>query len=173
MNEERKPKKKRPTQRSLELLRNDGHLAQVVERWQKIPNFAGGGIRQDLFGCIDVLSIKDGQIWGIQCGAASGHSDHKKKCLAEERLKTWLGAGARFEIHSWSIKGSAGKRKLWECRREELTMDDFGVAVGMITMPPIKGSECTAVDGDDTDTSWTQIMGPGIRESPRSMPQLF
>lgn len=117
--------KKRPTARTLERLRLNGHTAQVVERWQIIPKHPGGGVRQDLFGCIDVLAIISNQIVGIQCGAASGHAAHKKKCLAEPRLAEWLQTGARFLIHSWSKMGAAKKRKLWTLREEELTLSDY------------------------------------------------
>lgn len=117
--------KTRPTQRTLESLRKIGATCQVVERWQIIPKHPGGGVRQDLFGVIDVMAIIDKKITGIQCGAGSGHSAHKKKCLAEPRLVEWLEAGAKFEIHSWSQQGAAGKRKLWQCRKEELTLADL------------------------------------------------
>lgn len=117
----------RPTARTLKRLRAAGHTAQVVERWQVIPGHPGGGVRQDLFSCIDVLAIIDRRIVGIQCGSNNGgsHSAHKKKCLAEPRLAEWLGAGARFVIHSWAKQGAAGKRKLWTLREEELTASDF------------------------------------------------
>ncbi len=121
----RKASKKRPTSRTLELLRKDGHTCQVVERWQMIPGHPGGGVRQDLFGGIDVVVIMDNVIVGIQCGAASGHSGHKHKLLAEGRMLAWLNAGARLLIHSWALQGPRGKAKRWLVRIEELTIADF------------------------------------------------
>lgn len=121
----RKASKKRPTARTLEALRDAGHIAQVVERWQVIKKHPGGGVRQDLFGTIDVVAIMDGQIVGIQCGAGSGHSGHKKKCLAEPRLLSWINAGGGFFIHSWEKNGPRGKAKRWNCRIEQLTAKDF------------------------------------------------
>lgn len=109
----------------MEYLRDRGHLVQVVEKWVSVKTMPGGGIRRDLFGCIDVIAIMDGVIVGIQCGATSGHSGHKKKCLAEPRLTTWLKAGGRFLIHSWAKQGPAGKAKRWTLREEELTLKDF------------------------------------------------
>lgn len=117
--------KTRPTQRTLESLRKQGVTCQVVERWQIVPSHPGGGVRKDLFGCVDVVAIMDNQITGIQCGAGSGHSAHKKKCLAEPRMIEWLQAGGRLILHSWSQKGAKGKRKLWQCRIEELTLADY------------------------------------------------
>lgn len=116
---------KRPTQRTLEWLRERGHTAQVVERWQMIPNHPGGGVRQDLFGVIDVIALTGGRITGIQCGAMSGHSAHLKKCLAEPRLREWLRCGGGFVIHSWGLKGARGKVKRWTLREQWLTLNDF------------------------------------------------
>lgn len=121
----RRASKKRPTARTLERLRDNGHEGDVVERFIKAPQLPGGGIRKDLLGCIDVVAIIDCQIWGIQCGADSGHSGHKKKCMAEPRLMLWLSAGGRFRIESWGKKGGIGKQKRWTCRIEELTLADF------------------------------------------------
>lgn len=114
----------RPLERTLQRLKKDGHTAQRVERWQMRPQ-ASHGIRIDLFGCIDVVAIIDNRITGIQCGAMSGHGAHKKKCLAEPRLREWLQAGGGFLIHSWGQMGPAGKRKLWQCRVEPLTLADY------------------------------------------------
>ncbi len=116
---------KRPTQRSMEYLRDRGHTVQVVEKWVSIATMPGGGIRRDLFGCIDVVAMVDGKIVGIQCGATSGHSGHKKKCMAEPRLIEWLQCGARFLIMSWEKQGPKGKAKRWKLREEELTLQDF------------------------------------------------
>lgn len=123
--EPKRKSKKRPTQRTLEHLRDAGHLVDVVERWICVPSMPGGGIRKDLFGGIDVVAIIDRQIVGIQCGAASGHSGHKKKCLAEPRILTWINAGGRFLIHSWAKQGAVGKQKRWTLRVEELTLSDY------------------------------------------------
>jgi len=128
----RKPSKTRPTARTLKLLRDQGHTAQVVERWQMIPGHPGGGVRQDLFGCIDVVAMMPSRVFsnawdivGIQCGAGSGHSGHKAKCLAEPRMIEWLRAGARLLLHSWALQGAKDKAKRWTLREEELTLADF------------------------------------------------
>lgn len=136
----RKASKKRPTARTLEALRKQGATVQVVEKWQARPwqKEGGHGVRIDLFGCIDVIAIMprgwnrpEGWeheklvLMGIQCGAVNGHSEHKKKCLAEPRLKLWLETGARFQIHSWGLMGARGKAKRWHCRIEELTLSDY------------------------------------------------
>lgn len=106
-----------PTQRSLALLRAEGWTVAIVEKWNPHAR-----IRQDLFGCIDLLAIKPGcKPLGIQACAGASHAARRTKSIAEPRLLTWLAAGCDFEVWSWSKRGPRGKRKLWEVRREVLT----------------------------------------------------
>src|SRR5271167_4627948 len=88
-----------PTQRSLKLLRERGWTCQVVERWNQWAK-----VRQDLFGCLDILAISPrdreadaaleawcvknlagklmgAAIIGVQVTSGSGHSDRRKKIL--------------------------------------------------------------------------------------------
>jgi hypothetical protein len=108
-----------PTQRSLEFCRKQGWIAGVVEKWNPHAR-----IRQDLFGCIDIIVIDDleqGPL-AVQATSGTGHAARRKKSVAEPRLKLWLEAPARFEIWSWSKKGPRGKRKVWTLRREPITL---------------------------------------------------
>ena len=108
-----------PTQRSLEFCRKQGWIAGVVETWNPHAR-----IRQDLFGCIDIIVIDDleqGPL-AVQATSGTGHAARRKKSVAEPRLKLWLEAPARFEIWSWSKKGPRGKRKVWTLRREPITL---------------------------------------------------
>ena len=108
-----------PTQRSLEFCRKQGWIAGVVEKWNPHAR-----IRQDLFGCIDIIVIDDleqGPL-AVQATSGTGHAARRKKSVAEPRLKLWLEAPARFEIWSWSKKVPRGKRKVWTLRREPITL---------------------------------------------------
>tara|TARA_R100000234_G_C4984049_1_gene172373 strand:+ start:516 stop:911 length:396 start_codon:yes stop_codon:yes gene_type:complete len=108
-----------PTQRSLQHCRKNGWIAGVVEKWNQYAR-----IRQDLFGCIDMIVIDDleqGPL-AVQATSGSGHAARRKKSIAEPRLKLWLESPARFEIWSWSKKGPKGKRKLWTLRREPIIL---------------------------------------------------
>ena len=107
-----------PTQRSLKWLRDRDYTATVVEK--KVP---GRFISQDLFGCIDILAIKPGEILGVQATTATNQAARMTKARALDTLKTWLQAGGRFEVHGWSKKGAAGKRKLWQVTRREALLD--------------------------------------------------
>jgi hypothetical protein len=106
-----------PTSRTLGFLRKLGYVVQTVERY--LPH---ARVRQDLFGVGDVLAIRPGEIVLVQTTSGSNLSARRTKALAEPRLRTWLEAGGKFVLHGWSKKGPAGKRKLWACRAEEITL---------------------------------------------------
>lgn len=113
----------KPTQRTLDRLKALGFTAGNVERRNRYS-----GKTNDLFGCIDIVAAREGVgVLGIQACAGASHAARRTKSLAEPRLRAWLEAGARFEIWSWAKRGARGKRKLWELRREELTVDDLDV----------------------------------------------
>jgi hypothetical protein len=50
-----------PTKRTLAKLRKEGYLCAIVEKFNRFA-----GIRQDLFGFIDILAIREGEIIGVQ-----------------------------------------------------------------------------------------------------------
>lgn len=102
-----------PTQRTLAECRKRGWIAQVVERWNPHAR-----IRQDLFGCIDILALTPDGILGIQACAGPSHAARMAKALREERLQRWRDAGGLFAVWSWSKRGARGKRKTWTLRTE-------------------------------------------------------
>ncbi len=106
-----------PTQRTLAHCRKAQWTTQVVERWNPHAR-----IRQDLFGCIDLLVLHGG-ILGVQACAGSSHSARMKKALAEPRLKVWLLSGGRFEVWSWAKRGPRGQVKRWTLRRTSVELD--------------------------------------------------
>jgi hypothetical protein len=110
-----------PTQRCLKDLKDLGFERQVVERFCVYSKR-----RIDLFGIIDVIAARPGfGVLGVQVTSGSNHAARRTKALAEPRLRTWVGSGARFELWSYSKKGERGKRKLWVLRREELKLVDL------------------------------------------------
>lgn len=98
-----------PTTETIKKLKRDGYTVAIVEKWNAFAK-----IRQDLFGFIDVLAIRKGEILGIQTTSRANVNARIKKSLASPHLKTWLLAGGRFEVWGWSKKGKRGQRKLWE-----------------------------------------------------------
>jgi hypothetical protein len=110
-------------------LRERGDVCAVVEKW----NAYGGphGIRQDLFGIIDILVLDPEKgVIGIQACAGSGFRAHIRK-LTEERAENteqWLRTpGTSLWIWAWrkvkKVKG--GKAMIWQPRVQEITLDDL------------------------------------------------
>ena len=114
-----------PTQRALAHCKKMGWVAQVVEKWNPYAR-----IRQDLFGCIDLL-VLDGKpgVLGVQVTSGANVAARLQKALAEPRLKPWLECGSRFQVWGYRklavIKkdGKKGKAKRWELRVEELRLE--------------------------------------------------
>ena len=113
-----------PTSRTLKLLRDEGKIAEVSEKWNCFTNQ-----RKDLFGFIDIvaLDMEAKTTWGIQCTSTSNVNARIKKICIEcrENALAWLKAGNSIEVIGWSKKGAKGKRKLWQPRREVLTIQDI------------------------------------------------
>jgi hypothetical protein len=109
-----------PTARTLDALRRDGWLAQVVEVYLPFCRQ-----RRDLFGVGDVLAVRPGEVLLVQCTTGDNLAARRTKALAEPRLRAVLEAGVRFELWGWSKRGAAGKRKLWDVRREPLALADL------------------------------------------------
>lgn len=111
-----------PTARTLKWLREEGYLAQVVERYNSFSRK-----RVDLWGCIDILAIRKltNGVFGIQATSTSNVSARLTKSKGCPELRVWLEAGNRFEVVGWSKKGPRGKRKLWTMVRQEITLEDL------------------------------------------------
>ena len=108
-----------PTSRSLAVLRKLGYEADVVERW--IP---GAKIRKDYLGCIDLIACHETYgILGVQATTTDNASKREAKAKAEPRLRTWLAAGATFEVWGWALRGAAGKRKLWTLSKRRIGLE--------------------------------------------------
>lgn len=99
-----------PTQRSLKLLRDEGYSAWIVEHWNAFV-----GIRQDLFGFIDIVAIREDVpgVLAIQTTSGNNLSARRKKISDNGYAKIWLKAGNKIQIHGWR-KLKEGKRSLWK-----------------------------------------------------------
>ncbi len=101
---------KSPTQRSLEKLRAEGYLCQIVERWNPHAR-----IRQDLFGIGDILCLRDEETLLVQTTSRGNVSARVKKIAESEHLPAILRAGWKIEVHGW------GKLKEgWTCKVVEI-----------------------------------------------------
>lgn len=116
-----------PTQRTLRELRARGLECGMVERWNA---FAGPhGIRQDLFGFIDIIALDTsggGSIIGVQ-STGSDFAGHRRKILEERHHQAaeWLRCGGKIELWGWRkvLKVRGGKAKVWRPRVESITLE--------------------------------------------------
>ena len=102
---------KSPTELSLDLLRKDGYLAQVVEKW--VP---GANIRKDLFGFIDILAIGEDRTIAVQCTSYSNISDRVKKISESDTVSAVRKANWVIEVHGWRKVGNR-----WTVKRIDLS----------------------------------------------------
>ncbi len=116
-----------PTQRTLAAMREQGRVCGIVE---KFNSFAGPyGIRQDLFGFIDIIAIDPVQgVVAIQsCG--QDWSGHVKKMLGErnENMFAWI-KHAPIELWAWrKVKlKRGGKAMRWAPRVGDVRLLENG-----------------------------------------------
>jgi len=114
-----------PTQRSLKRLRADGWFVAITERWNPFAK-----CRQDLFGFIDLLCLKEDIILAVQTTSGSNVAARLAKMRDNPAVRLWLQSPARkVVIHGWRKIGPRGKVKHWECREIEVTADSFAEAL--------------------------------------------
>lgn len=112
-----------PTARTLAYVRQQGGLAQVVEKW--IPRARR---RVDLFGWIDVVVLDDGPgVLGIQATTAANVSHRMAKLRDDcaDAMGKWLANGNRLAIHGWAKRGPRGGRKRWMLSGRYITAEDL------------------------------------------------
>jgi hypothetical protein len=90
-----------PTQRSLSLLRSQGWRCAIVEHWNPFAK-----IRQDLFGVIDLLCLRDGQVLAVQTTSRSNVSARVKKIAESEAIADIRKCGWSFVVHGWYRDGN-------------------------------------------------------------------
>lgn len=113
------------TQRTLRENRQRGRIAGIVEKWNR---YAGPhGLREDLWGFIDIIALDANCIVAIQSTGPSRHAEHKRKILANDVAPEWLKAGGKIELWSWRklVVKRGGKARRWYPRVESITPDMF------------------------------------------------
>lgn len=101
-----------PTQRTLAKLRKEGYRAAVVEKWNPHAK-----IRQDLFGVVDVLAIREGETLAVQSTSGSNVASRVHKIEESDALADIREAGWRFVVHGWR-KNANGR---WQCREVDVS----------------------------------------------------
>lgn len=100
-----------PTRLSLRHLRADGWTVQIVEQWN--PH---AGIRQDLFGCIDLLALRGAEVLAVQTTSRGEISRRCRKIATAEHLPAMRAAGWTIHVHGWDQPGGPGTRYRLEVR---------------------------------------------------------
>lgn len=102
-----------PYSRSKQKLESEGYLVARTEHWNSFVHR-----RQDMFGIIDMVAIKETEtgVLGVQVTSGSNVSSHIIKANGIDAVRVWCTAGNRFQIHGWRKIGAKGKRKVWDCR---------------------------------------------------------
>ena len=96
-----------PTQRSLKHLRELGYRVAIVEKWNPHAR-----IRQDLFGFIDLLAIKENETLAIQTTSRGNVPARIRKIKESEAFEEVKKAGWRVRVQGW------GKLKSGWCLME-------------------------------------------------------
>lgn len=101
-----------PTQRTLQFFRRAGYRCAITEHWN-----GHAGIRQDLFGFVDVLAIRGLWTVGIQACAGKSMSARQAKIEGLEAARDWLADHhRRIVVVGWRKTGPRGKVKKWAPR---------------------------------------------------------
>ena len=102
-----------PTSRSLEVMRERGYFAEVVERW--IP---GANVRKDFAGFIDILCIhrERGDIVGVQATSGSNVAARVDKIINHENVGAVRKGGIRILVHGW-----AKRKGRWQLREVDVS----------------------------------------------------
>ena len=103
-----------PTQLSLKMMRDQGYYAEVVERYNSFTRK-----RNDLFGFVDVLCLKPGEVVGVQTTSYSNMSARVKKIREHEHFQMVNDAGIRITVHGWHKVNNR-----WKCRDVDVTPQD-------------------------------------------------
>lgn len=100
-----------PTQLTLRDLRNDGWLAEVVERWNPHSR-----TRHDLFGFVDIVAVKGDETLAVQTTSGSNAAARVRKIADHPSLPAVREAGWRVEVHGWTRRG-----RLWAVRKIDIS----------------------------------------------------
>jgi hypothetical protein len=96
--------------RSAAHLRDLGYLVANVEHYNSFTRR-----RHDLFGCIDLLAIGNGETVAVQTTSKTNLSSRKKKIEESEAYPEMIRSGWRIVLHGWFKENNR-----WQLKEVEL-----------------------------------------------------
>jgi hypothetical protein len=101
-----------PTQLSLKKLRADGYTTVQVTEHTVPRSF----IKRDLFGFVDILAIKGGEVVAVQATSAPNVAARVKKIGDSEHIGNVREANWRVVVWGWRKKNGR-----WQCREVDVS----------------------------------------------------
>ena len=118
----RKKASKSPCQLSLAYLRKQGWVCGITERFNRFAN-----IRQDLWGFVDIMAVRQGELLAVQTTSTPHLNDHLAKLRSEKvvgNVRLLLSVpGCRVVLHGWALRGDRGKRKTFTLKEIPVTLE--------------------------------------------------
>ena len=105
------------TQLSMREMRKRGYLVGKTEYWNSFTHH-----RVDLWGILDFLCLRSGEIVGLQTTSYTNIAGHRQKILQSITVIPILQSGMRLLLQGWK-KGKTGR---WELKEEEYVLDEQG-----------------------------------------------
>jgi len=93
-------------------MKDRSYLCAVVEHWNAFAK-----IRQDLYGFIDILCVKDGKTVAVQSTSYSNVSARIKKIQGLDSYPIVKSAGWEIVVHGWK-KDKSGRWMVREVRMD-------------------------------------------------------
>jgi hypothetical protein len=98
------------TARSMALLRERGYTVATVEHYNAFTRR-----KHDLFGCIDLLAIGNGETVAVQVTSKSNLAARRHKVEEAEAYPEMLRSGWKVILHGWFKEGNR-----WQLKEVEL-----------------------------------------------------
>lgn len=98
------------TGRSTVLLRERGYIVATVEHYNAFTKR-----KHDLFGCIDLLAIGNGETVAVQVTSKPHLSERRHKIEEAEAYPEMLRSGWKVVLHGWFKEGNR-----WQLKEVEL-----------------------------------------------------
>jgi hypothetical protein len=97
------------TQLSLNLMRERGYYAEVVEKYNSFTKR-----KNDFAGFLDLLCLQPGNVTGVQTTSLGNISSRINKIMEHENLDVVLASGIKVEVHGWVKRDNRWQVKIVE-----------------------------------------------------------